>query len=271
MKRKPARTTHNIQHTRHAPPFYILFAVITFCIGVFATIIFTKVLAEANSVVVHTCVQNVSGNIRIVDEKTQCKSNEYALNWNKEGIQGPPGQPGQQGQPGQPGQPGQSATGTGLPFFCSYPCYLTQYADKMRGKDFSGAQSFQANFVNADLTGVIFKGALFISARFDNANLTNSDFSDIHDIPGWDVAKNNKFIGANLTNANFSKSSFTSSDFSNTNLQNTNLSNAVLKNDKFTGAQNMSTANISGTVWDNVICPDGSNSNNNGSTCANHF
>lgn len=46
---------------------------------------------------IHSCVQNVSGNLRIVDPGGDCKSNEVALDWNGQGPVGPPGAPGPSG------------------------------------------------------------------------------------------------------------------------------------------------------------------------------
>lgn len=253
MKKKPA--VHTPGH-RHAPHFYALFALLSVSVGVIATLVITKILAQSGGDVIYTCVTTNGGNMRVVAIGEPCKSNEYALNWNKTGLQGPPGEPG---------------GGTGIPFFCGYPCYMTPFADKFRGKDFTGATFNQTNFADADITGVIFKSGFIIGSRFNNTNLTGANFSNIRDVPGWDTVRNNKFIGANLTNANFENTTFQGSDFSNVNLLNANFSNAVIKSDNFTGATNGSSANFTGVTWISSTCPDGTNSDANGNTCAGHF
>ena len=235
-----------------------VFSVVALLVGVVGTIAVTQVLAQSANEMIYGCVNKTNGAVRIVATGETCKNHENALNWSVQGPAGPAGAPG-------------SSSNSGLPFHCAFPCYLTPFADKFRGKDFSGAQLSQASFAGADLTGVTFKGGLFISTVFSDANLTGADLSDFKEIPGWDRSRNNKFIRANLTNANFSNGSFTGSDFSDTNLQNTDFSNTILRSNTFKGAQKMNTANITDTTWIGVTCPDGTNSDNNGSTCVGHF
>jgi hypothetical protein len=65
-----------------------------------------------NAALIHACVSNNSGEIKIVGANANCPSNYRALDWN---IQGPEGQPGpigpagpqgEQGTQGVPGEPG---------------------------------------------------------------------------------------------------------------------------------------------------------------------
>lgn len=121
------------------------------------------------------------------------------------------------------------------------------------GSDFSGADfsyanlkfttkwnpvTFQVDFTDADLTDTNFSNALLHQVIWINANLTNADFTDA------EVSGN--FDSANLTNANFT---------------NVNL----------TGASNMGSATVTGVTWSNTICPDATNSNDNGNTCEGHL
>ena len=53
---------------------------------------------------IHACVNNNSGEIKIVGPDESCKNNQYPLDWNIEGSTGPPGPPG--GPPGPPGLSG---------------------------------------------------------------------------------------------------------------------------------------------------------------------
>lgn len=56
--------------------------------------------------VIHACVNNQSGAIRIVSAETVCTAEETKLEWGIVGIQGPAGPQGLQGIPGEAGAPG---------------------------------------------------------------------------------------------------------------------------------------------------------------------
>lgn len=217
--------------SQHAVHFYVIFAAVTFFVGVFATIIWTQVFAQSNETI-SACVQKVSGNMRIVTANESCKSNEYALSWNKQGPVGPQG------------DPGSTATAPTLPFSCSY-CVLYPVADKFKGKDLSNAMITRSEFQGADISGINFTGAVMSNVNFANANLTGANFTNAGNYPGWNFAGVD-FENANLTNVNFTD----------TNLQ---------------GARNLSTATITGAIWKNTKCPDGTNSDENGNTCVGHF
>lgn len=57
--------------------------------------------------IIHACISNQTGGMRVVNPPATCKPNETSVAWN---IQGPQGPQGQMGPPGQPGAPGQPAT-----------------------------------------------------------------------------------------------------------------------------------------------------------------
>lgn len=160
-----------------------------------------------------------------------------------------------------------------LPYTCN-GCNLIPYAAVFKGKDFSYAQISNSDFSGTDLSGVIFKNGYFNYDGFNNTNLTGADFSNMKDPTSGNILGfiiNLEFDNANLTNANFSNSQFHNSDFTQANLQGTNFSNTQLFRINFSGAQNMSTANVIGVAWNNVTCPDGTNSDNHNNTCVDHF
>ena len=67
------------------------------------------VAANTPSQEIYACVNNSSGEIKIVDADATCKRNETLLEWNKQGPQGetgPQGDPGRQGEPGPQGETG---------------------------------------------------------------------------------------------------------------------------------------------------------------------
>ena len=215
--------------------YHPIISVAALLVGVVGTIAVTQVLAQSANEMIYGCVNKTNGNVRIVAQGESCKNGETSLNWAVQGSQG---------IPGPTGVPGATGTSGGSFVFSCNGCVLYPVADRFKGKDLSYSQITKAEFQNSDLTGIIFKGAQLISSNFTNANLTGADFTDAGNYPGWNV--NSNFDHANLTNANFT----------NANLQ---------------FSKNMGTANVTGAIWSNTKCPDGTNSNNNGNTCVGHF
>ena len=121
------------------------------------------------------------------------------------------------------------------------------------------------------MTGVKFSESFLSSVNFTDTNLTNADFDKIQVLPNGLIPQNNIFIRANLTSANFAQSILHEANFTDANLQNADFSNALLRRVKFTSADNVSTANFSGATFEEVTCPDGTNSDNNNSSCEGHY
>ncbi len=127
-----------------------------------------------------------------------------------------------------------------LPFICP-GCNLgsDSIGDRLTGKDLTNSALASAVFVNTNLQNVNFTNTTFGGANFQDANLSGSNLSGI-----------------------------TSSDahFQNTNLTNVNFTNANLSTDT-----DMDTATLTGVIWSNTTCPDGTNSNDDGNTCVGHL
>lgn len=183
---------------------------------------------------IHSCVNPNSGEIKIVNANATCPSTHWiSLDWN---IQGEPG------PAGPPGPPGPTASSE-IPFICP-GCNLTEGFDwgvhRLAGKDLTNAYLFQVTLNGIDLQGTKFNGAyLGGGSTLNDANATNASFA-------------NAFM------------------------EGTEFTNAILVNVDFTGtylylAKNLSTADLTGAVWSNTTCPDGSNSDNNGGTCLGHL
>lgn len=263
-------------------------------VGFSSAFLVQKVLADIT--VIHACVRttilNGAPNIRIVDENTNCNSNETALSWNQQGQPGPQGPAGPQGPSGSSG-----------PIFCP-GCQISGNYPSMVGKDFTGADlNFvqigninlsQANFTNAYLNSVYFtKGVtldntIFHNATSDSMNLfinihgVNTDFSNIHGPIGPSVIgfsnKDVTITNCNFQNANvvlsFSYSGGGTNDpdmsgcnFSNANLAgtpdtgpssflNVNLTNANFTGTNLSGVTGMDLAKLTGATWSNTTCPD---------------
>jgi hypothetical protein len=56
---------------------------------------------------IHACVNNTSGNVRILAANAVCRNNESPIDWNIQGPAGPQGEPGPTGEQGPPGANGE--------------------------------------------------------------------------------------------------------------------------------------------------------------------
>lgn len=133
-----------------------------------------------------------------------------------------------------------------------YPKLLSG-AYNLSGTNLSGAYLGGANLAGASLSPGNFKGVVFVHATLTGANLSGANFS------GAD------FGYADLTGANLSGANFSSANFAHATLNGANLSGSNLR-----GATGLGTASLSGVVWNKTVCPDGTNSNNDGGTCVGH-
>lgn len=105
-----------------------------------------------------------------------------------------------------------------------------------------------ANLVNANMAGQVFGGT-----DLAHGNLSGADLEDtIFFLTDMDQA--------NLIGADLSKAKLVFVDLAQANLTNANLSGAT-----FFGVD------VSGVIWSNTICPDATNSNTDGGTCAGHL
>jgi hypothetical protein len=105
-----------------------------------------------------------------------------------------------------------------------------------------------ANLADASLINGTFTSANFTLASLVGANLTNGTFTSAN----FTLAS---LAGANLTNGRFKGANLTDANLANANLRQANLNGVTL----------------TGVAWSNTICPDGTNSNNDGGTCQGHL
>ncbi len=176
---------------------------LVFLFGIATNHIVDVALAHGGTTnLIHSCVRNVSGNIRIIGSNEVCNSGERALDWS--GNSKPP------------------------PFFCSR-CELGVLTEGGVGNKLAGKDLTDSFFQGSDLSDVDFTETIF----------TNADLS---------------YLSANRAN------------FTNANLTNTNLGFSDLG-----GAIGLETATLTNTIWANTICPDTTNSDNNGNTCEGHL
>lgn len=213
---------------------------------------------------IHACVRPTllggAPNIRIVGENDTCKNNETALDWDREA----------------------SAGGTG-PLVCpacgKKDILLRIGGTSLSGRNFDKAILSQAQFDNEDLSNSSFVGAMLLAVN------TAAGSSDLPGIPsnlsGVDFtdANANGFQGssANFTAANFTRADLTTAVFSdregypngadltNANFTGANLTRAHMRNAITTGAD------FTDVIWNHTVCPDNTNSDDNGGTCIGHL
>ena len=91
---------------------------------------------------------------------------------------------------------------------------------------------------------------------FDGANLSKAYIVNTS-------IKHASFVGVNFTDAIiYDSQGIEDSDFTNANFTNADLSRSLLS---------LPDSKITGAIWSNTTCPDGTNSDNNGNTCEGHL
>jgi len=105
------------------------------------------------------------------------------------------------------------------------------------------------NLSNVNLSGAYLVGVSLAGASVTGANMSGS-----------------VLLGADLTHADLSKSNFKGA-----NLSGVDLSGANLTKTNLSGATGLKTATLSGVIWNNTTCPDGTMSDRVGNTCVGHL
>ncbi|HSX43486.1 MAG TPA: pentapeptide repeat-containing protein [Candidatus Saccharimonadales bacterium] len=134
----------------------------------------------------------------------------------------------------------------------------------LRTASLNGA-TLGSDFTASNFQSVDFRTVLLSGAEFDHSNLSGSNFSGTHN-GQFGAATNTSFANANFSNATLHDVYW---DFS-VIATNVNFSGASIADSNFTNI-NLSSANVTGVTWSNTICPDGTNSDNNGNTCIGHL
>jgi len=110
---------------------------------------------------------------------------------------------------------------------------------------------FDGDFGGANFGGLSLSGVQILDSNLDNANFSGATLGSRiffgeagYNDTGWTPTDPDSMVGTNFTNAHFV--------------------NAVVASD-------LSQATLTGATWSNTICPDGTNSDTNGSTCIGHL
>ena len=137
--------------------------------------------------------------------------------------------------------------------------------------DFSYAQLDYVNFgIFANLTNTSFRGVNLGNVQFNrHISFDGVDFSDsiLGPFEFSPVFNYVNFSGADFTQSDISQGSFDFVDLTYSNGLAWVSGGAYFENSDLTGATNAVPYN---SYWINTICPDGSNSDDNGNTCEGH-
>ena len=116
---------------------------------------------------------------------------------------------------------------------------------------------------NADFRELQMRHLRWIDGNFSGANISSADI--------YEVA----FSSVDLQGVDFSYTDFVSVDIIGTNLQGVDFRSAFLVNVDFVDSDlngaDLTDISHLGVTWANTICPDGTNSNDNGNTCVNNL
>ena len=143
--------------------------------------------------------------------------------------------------------------------------YLGPYANlehcDLAGRDLTGLNLSDSEMGYADLEGADLKGADLLSAQLGFAELTHADLRDAN------VTSN--LGGGNLTDANLTGARVDALLLG-TNLTGANLTDADMTGSELYVNDHQEMAKLTDVVWSNTTCPDGTNSDSDGGTCANN-
>lgn len=132
--------------------------------------------------------------------------------------------------------------------------YLMGPVAGLVGAQLSGVDLPLANLFGADLTGANLDGAHL------GGELVEANFSDA-------LLSHANLAGAELNSSNFTNANLTDASLFGTLLDGANFSDANLTGASLTNAE----MDAPDPIWANTTCPDGTNSNDDGDTCANNF
>lgn len=215
--------------------------ILSVVIGSLFTILISTVLAHGGDASkIHACIRptllNGGPNIRIVGANTNCNNNETPLDWNIQGIQGPPG---------SGGSPTLICPG------CTVKAILARTETTGLSNENLDYAILNGSFLwNADLSGssLVFANLYQLQGGFVEegqgpANFTDADLTDA------------SLMGANLQQANFTGANLTRANFTFTDLTGAIMTDAILTD----------------AIWKGTNCPDGTNSDSNSNTCVGHL
>jgi len=216
-----------------------LLIVLAFVAGSFLSITTTAVLAHGGDTSkLHACVDDTTGALRLVGENDTCPGGEHNVDWSQ-------------------------FSNNGLPFMCPSCDFGADNPEgletKLVGKDLTNSYLLYARLYNANVSGSNFTNGSLLSADLQVANFSNTNLTGTN------------MLNVNARDTNFSNAIFNGTKLGLAHLENSNFTNATFTNANMLDASAADTANFTGAAWSNTICPDGTNSDDDGNTCVGHF
>lgn len=138
-----------------------------------------------------------------------------------------------------------------------------KWSDEWKDTGFDYATLKNANFTDANLSGVVFQGADVLNANFTNAIINNTDFGETYGVKNFvrdQLYSTKSYKEKNLTGIIFGQKDLSYWDFSHQNLQNSKIHTSNFYNTNFTGAdfRGATISNIEGNaIYKNTIENDG--------------
>lgn len=133
----------------------------------------------------------------------------------------------------------------------------------LHGSDFSRASFEDATATGANVSWAILTGATAAFASFVDANLSNASWRD-------GAAIGARFDGADLHRIDLRRTNLRASSFVGADLRYAQLAGVDFTDADLTGANWRRATGIAAATFSNTTCPDGTNSDANGGTCAGH-
>lgn len=133
----------------------------------------------------------------------------------------------------------------------------------LHGSDMSGVSLEDASLFRANLSWVTLDGAQAAFAPFVDANLSNASWRN-------GFANGATFDGADLHRIDFRGTDLRSASFVGSDLRYARLNGVDLTDADLTGANWRQSTGLASATFSNTTCPDGTNSDANGGTCAGH-
>tara|TARA_B100001989_G_scaffold203243_1_gene151691 strand:- start:672 stop:1214 length:543 start_codon:yes stop_codon:yes gene_type:complete len=120
----------------------------------------------------------------------------------------------------------------------------------------------------AESNRAVLRNARFDSPSLDGLSLRNADMQHIH-LFYTDVWFSD-FTGSNIRGADFRQVQFYDMTLIEVNFEFSNFDDVIFRHSDLTGA-NLTGVSLIDVTWHDTICPDGTNSDNNGNTCENNL
>jgi hypothetical protein len=202
---------------------------------------------------IHGCVKTNNGSLRIVGANDACGNNETALDW--------PATAG--GGGGNGGGPlGYEWVGNGFYRFADAGINLD-------GHDFSNEYMSLFAFYNGSMVGANFTSAKMNNINFDHIDLSTAIFDGV--TSSMITFTNSNLSGATFSNMTITDLGFYNTDVSNFSFTNSTVERADISSMDFSGIDLSTVTFGPESHWEDTTCPDGTDSDANGETCAGHL